>query len=203
MVAAPSVAIVPSPLMPAAVYVGNGRLAVEQVPCPEPGPAKFSSRSPSAASAARICIWSSSVTPHRELFSATNGRASWPLRAQWLRLVSGRPGGGKHGSGVWRLPTLSAGPPFGVPEPGYGRLRRVPRCLLPVQNGGGRRPDPDSRFSPDQSGCTRRTDGHHPACVAVSRRGSGRSGPCHRGRTGRPPAGGRAAGTGDLRHHRE
>ena len=29
---------VPSELMPAAVYVGEGRIAVEEVPCPEPGP---------------------------------------------------------------------------------------------------------------------------------------------------------------------
>src|SRR6202451_3660824 len=34
----PNVASVPSPLMPAGVYVGDGRIAVEQVPCPEPGP---------------------------------------------------------------------------------------------------------------------------------------------------------------------
>ena len=34
----PSVAVVPSPLMPAAVYVGDGRIAVERVPCPVPGP---------------------------------------------------------------------------------------------------------------------------------------------------------------------
>ena len=34
----PNVAVVPSPLMPAAVYVGDGRIAVEQVPRPEPGP---------------------------------------------------------------------------------------------------------------------------------------------------------------------
>ena len=34
----PNVAVVQSPLMPAAVYVGEGKIAVEQVPCPEPGP---------------------------------------------------------------------------------------------------------------------------------------------------------------------
>ena len=31
-------ASVPPDLMPAAVYVGDGRIAVEEVPCPEPGP---------------------------------------------------------------------------------------------------------------------------------------------------------------------
>jgi len=31
---------VPAGLMPAAVYVGDGRVAVEEVPCPEPGPAE-------------------------------------------------------------------------------------------------------------------------------------------------------------------
>jgi 2-desacetyl-2-hydroxyethyl bacteriochlorophyllide A dehydrogenase len=29
---------VPPELMPAAVYVGNGKIAVEEIPCPEPGP---------------------------------------------------------------------------------------------------------------------------------------------------------------------
>ena len=32
------VAVVSSALMSAAVYVGDGKIAVEQVPCPEPGP---------------------------------------------------------------------------------------------------------------------------------------------------------------------
>ena len=149
-------------------------------------------------------------SPHGLRAVRQTGRHSRPRmvghrgrRTQRLGLVSRRPGGGEPVSGMRRLPTLPTGPPIGVPEPCRGRLRRVPRCLLPVQDGGGRRPDPDSRFSPDQGGRAGRADGHHPPRVAAGRRRPGRSSPRHRGRPGRPPARRRAACAGDLRHHRE
>ncbi len=123
--------------------------------------------------------------------------------ARRLRLDPGRPGGGEPVSGVWCLPAVSTWPPFGVSEPCHGRLRRIPRCLLPVQDGGGRRLDPHSRFAADQGGRTCRAHGHHPARVAVGRRRPGRSGTGHRSRPGRPPARRRAAFPGDLGHHRE
>ena len=200
----PSVAFVPSPLMQAAVYVGDGK---------DRRRAGALSGAGTRRGARRDCR-----VRHLRLRSAhgpgavrQTGRHSRPrmvghrgcARPEWLGLVSRRPGGGEPGSGVRRVPALSTGPPFGVPEPRPGRLRRVPRCLLPVQDGGGRRPDPDSRFSADQGGRAGRADGHHPARVAAGRRGPRRSGPRHRGRPGRPPARRRAACPGDLRHHRE
>ena len=123
--------------------------------------------------------------------------------AEGFRVVRGRPSGGKCRSGVRGVPALPERSPFGVPAACLGGLRRVPGRVLPVQDGGGRRPDPDSRRAGDAAGGPGRTHGDHAARAAPGRRPARRSGARHRSWSRRAPDHRGAARPGDLRHHGE
>ncbi len=133
--------------MPAAVYVGDGRIEVEEVPVRSPGPGEV------LVEIAECGICGSDLHMVMERYA----RPGAILGHEWsgivaaapdrLGLVSRRPGGGKRRPGVRHVPALPAGPPVGVPAPCRGGLRRVPGGVLPVQDGRGRRADPDPRFA--------------------------------------------------------
>ena len=110
-----SVGAVPSDLMPAAVYVGDGRIEVEEVPGRSPGPGEV------LVEIAECGICGSDLHMVLERYAkpgAILGHewsgivAAAPER---LRLGARRPRRGKPGPGVRRVPALPAGPAFGVP----------------------------------------------------------------------------------------
>jgi len=117
----------PSELMPAAVYVGDGRIAVEEVPCPEPGPGEV------LVEIAECGICGSDLHMVLEryakpgAFSATSGQALWPPRRV---APAGLPGivSWTIRPGVRRVPALSAGPPFGVRHTPVGAENLIRPC---------------------------------------------------------------------------
>ena len=135
--------------MPAAVYVGDGRVAVEQVPCPEPGPGEV------LVEVAECGICGSDLHMVLERYAKPGAI----LGHEWSGIVAAAPGDsgwtrgdrvvGERGTGVRPLPTLPARPAIGLPASANPRLRRISRRLLPVQDGGRRQPDPDSRHPSD------------------------------------------------------
>ena len=164
------VAVVPSALMTAAVYVGDGRIAVEEVPRPEPGPGEV------LVEIAECGICGSDLHMVMERYAkpgAILGHewsgivAAAPAR---LRLVPGDRvvGNPSPGCGVCR--PCRRGRPSVCLQPRRGGLRRVPGCVLSVQDGRGRRPDPDPRFAADEGRRPGRADGDHPSCTAAGRR---------------------------------
>ena len=181
----PTMASVPPDLMPAAVYVGDGRIAVEEVPCPEPGPGEV------LVEIAECGICGSDLHMVLERYA----RPGAILGHEWSGIVASAPSGsgwsdgdrvvGNQSPGVWPMPALPTGTSLGVPRPSAGGLPGLPRCVLPVQDRRVRRPDPYSRFPPDPGGRADRADGDRPARGADGRRGARRPGAGHRGRAGR------------------
>lgn len=89
-----------SDLMPAAVYVGDGRLAVEEVPVPEPGPGELLVE----VSACGIC------GSDLHLVLEQYARPGAVLGHEWSgRVVAGEPSGGDPGERVVFEPTPGCG----------------------------------------------------------------------------------------------
>ena len=159
-------------LMPAAVYVGEGRVEFDEVPRPEPGPDEVLVE----ITACGIC--GSDLHMVLERYA----RPGSILGHEWSGVVAAAPtdSGWAPGDrvvghcrrGVWHLPTVPPGPPVGVPAARLGGLRRLPRGLLPVQDSGGQRPDQDPGCLGDTAGCPGRANGHHVARTPSGRRPS-------------------------------
>ena len=165
--------------------MGEGRIEFEEVPRPEPGPGEVLVE----ITACGIC--GSDLHMVLERYA----RPGSILGHEWSGVVAAAPSDsgwapgdrvvGNAAAGMRRLPALSEGTTVGVPAPRLGGLRWVSRCVLPLQDGGRRRPDPDARCIGDAAGGAGRADGDHPARAAAGRRAPGRSRPRHRGRAGR------------------
>ena len=99
----------PPELMPAAVYVGEGKIAVEHVAIPHPGPGEVLVEIAECGSAGQISTWCWKNTPSRARSSATNG---WVCRR--ARAHQGQPGrlvnavGGRPISGMRHAPGPAA-----------------------------------------------------------------------------------------------
>ena len=131
--------------MPAAVYVGDGKIAVEEVPCPEPGPGEV------LVEIAECGICGSDLHMVLERYAKPGAI----LGHEWSGIVASAPGGSGWSPGDRVVDSPSPG--CGVCRPcrrgrpsvclnrATGVLPRVPRCVLPLQDGRGRRPDPDYR----------------------------------------------------------
>ena len=138
------VAVVPSPLMPAAVYVGDGRIAVEQVPRPEPGPDEV------LVEIAECGICGSDLHMVLERYAKPGAI----LGHEWSGVVAAAPAGsgwsvgdrvvGNPAPGCGACRPCRRGRPSVCLNRASGRLRRISRRLLPVQDSGDRRPDQNS-----------------------------------------------------------
>ena len=199
----PSVGVVPSPLMPAAVYVGDGKIAVEQVPRPEPGPGEV------LVEIAECGICGSDLHMVLERYAKPGAI----LGHEWSGIVAAAPSGSGWSPGDRVV---------GNPAPGCGVCRPCRRgrpsvCLnrAPADFVGYRGAfcqyktvAADGLIRIPDSLPTRVAALAEPMAITLhairlADVEPGRSRARHGGRPGRPPARRRPAGSGGLRHHRE
>ena len=165
-----SIAAVPSELMPAAVYVGDGKIVVEEVPCPEPAPGEV------LVEIAECGICGSDLHMVLERYAKPGAI----LGHEWSGIVASAPSGSGWSAGDRVVDNPPPG--CGVCRPcRRGRpavcLNRAPANFLGHRGAFCRYKTvaadsliriPDSM--PTRVAALDRTDGHHPARAARLRR---------------------------------